>query len=67
MKREIKFRAWDKDTEHMLQRFNMFDWDGSYFIPECEVYSEDDLEIMQYTGLKDNNNVENFEGDIVKD
>ncbi|ASN62118.1 YopX family protein [Latilactobacillus curvatus] len=66
--REIKFRAWHKNRETFLD----FDWAvdklGRVFsiLDKC-VYDEftDEIELMQYTGLKDMNGVEIYEGDVV--
>ncbi len=61
--REIKFRAWDKITKQMIISNNMPDagfWD---MVAHNEF--EQDI-VMQYTGLKDKNGREIFEGDICK-
>ena len=56
--REIKFRAWDKKDKEMF----CFDiYDG------CPYHHEKDRRVvMQYTGLKDKNGKEIYEGDIVR-
>ncbi len=56
--REIKFRAWDKAEKTM----KYFDYGIFNRIP----FGLEDLsELMQYTGLKDKNGTEIYEGDIV--
>ncbi len=63
--REIKFRAWDKDGKIMV-----FSMDG--FVEDFDVFSIGDwcnkagYELMQYTGLKDVNGKEIYEGDVVE-
>ena len=56
--REIKFRAWEDESEVMRYSNDMH---LAEFFNYCEGWK-----IMQYTGLKDKNGKEIYEGDIIE-
>ena len=68
--REIKFRAWDKENKAFMpsEGYAICDGDvmGLRYGNEMEDVLTDQIELMQYTGLKDVHGVDIYENDIVK-
>lgn len=71
--RDIKFRVWDNENKEML-KVQELDFESTFYGGRIAIrtdqyndyFDTEDMILMEYTGLKDKNGKEIYEGDIIQ-